>query len=70
MSQEEFEALQTALAASMGQETEEIIINSDDEREALENEGPGLIGQMMNFMGVGGGGQNQEEDKGEEEKKD
>ena len=48
MSQEEFEALQAAIVASMGQD-EQIIIGRDEEEEA----GGGLISQMMGMLGLG-----------------
>ena len=66
MSQEEFEQMQAALVASMTQDDGEIIVGEDDDDED-EPINPGMLQQMMGMFGYG---QANQEDGGEEEKKE
>ena len=67
MSEQEFEQMQAALVASMTQDDGEIIVGDDGDDDGDEQINPGMLQQMMGMFGYGAADQ---EDGGEEEKKD
>ena len=70
MTEEEFEQLQAALVASMGQNEDIIVGDEEDDGDEQQN-APGYIQQIMGMFGGGGlQSQDQEENKDQEEDKD
>ena len=65
MTEEEFEQIQAALVASMGQ-NEDIVIGDDDDDEGNGEQAPGYLNQIM---GMFGGGLNQQNQDAEEDDK-